>query len=163
MSSFAGAVSAIDGIPKGHRTAPLNFAKTVQAVLKTKPDAALAKKESTELPQLLQDRNLKGNLNKANALIDTINAKTNEALKKAEEGDMKSAAPLLKDSAVALKTLKGFNDQYTKVTTDKKFKGVIDSSKDKSSILKSVKVLTDGFSDAERKVRGIMTTIKKAG
>lgn len=132
-----------------------NFPKKVNAILKTAPADAKAQKDSTELPQLMQDRNLKSSIGKVKALLKTINAKAADAMTAAET-DLKAAA------ALALKDLKELNDKYVKASGDRKVKAMIENSKDKAAIQKTIATIQQSYAAAERKVRGTMTTIKKA-
>lgn len=163
VKDFTDAVAQHDGIPKGKAEYPVNFPKKVAAVLKTAPDEAAAKKDSTELPQMLQDRNLKSNTNKVASYIKDIKSKSKDAIDKVADDDKKAAAVLLKDAAASLKGLKTIHDQYVKIANDKKMKMAIEDSKDKAMIKKTIDAIKKGYTDSERTLRGTMTTIKKAG
>ncbi|OED47803.1 hypothetical protein [Leisingera sp. S232] len=136
-----------------------NFQKKVNAILKEKPDSHDNKKDATELPQLLVDRNLKKYTNQVGALVKAINTHCVTAMEKAGE-DLKAAAPELKAAAAKYKDLKKINDQYQKAK--KKFPGAINDSKDKKKLLATLKKFDDLTTAAERKVRGTTVTIKKA-
>ncbi len=161
IKELADGANVYDKQPPGVRGYPANFPKKVNTILKTPPDQAQSKKDSTELPQLMQDRNLKSNINKVKALIKTVNAKAEEAIEEAAK-DIKGASGPLKEAAAALKDLKVLNDQYTKAATDRRVKDAIENSKDKAAIKKTIDTIQKSFTAAERKVRGTMTTIKKA-
>ncbi|UWQ80868.1 hypothetical protein K3725_07710 [Leisingera sp. S132] len=136
-----------------------NFQKKVNAILKEKPDSHDKKKDATELPQILVDRNLKKFTNQAGALVKAINAHCSAAIDAAGE-DLKAAAPELKAAAAKYKDLKKINDQYQQVK--KKFPGAIEDSKDKKKLLETIKKLDNATDAMERKIRGTTVTIKKA-
>ena len=136
-----------------------NFQKNVAKIMKETPDSHDKKKDATELPQLLVDRNLKKYTNQVGALVKAINAHCVAAIDKAGQ-DLKAAAPDLKAAAAKYKDLKKINDQYQ--TAKKKFPGAIEDSKDKKKLLATLKKFNDLTAAAERKVRGTTVTIKKA-
>ncbi len=136
-----------------------NFQRTVDKILKEKADGHDKKKDATELPQLLVDRNLKKYTNQVGALVKAINTHCVTAIDKAGE-DLKAAAPELKAAAAKYKDLKKINDQYQ--TARKKFPGAIEDSKDKKKLLATLKKFNDLTAAAERKIRGTTVTIKKA-
>jgi len=136
-----------------------NFQKNVAKIMKESPDSHDKKKDMTELPQLLVDRNLKKYTNQVGALVKAINAHCVAAIDKAGQ-DLKAAAPDLKAAAAKFKDLKKINDQYQ--TVKKKFPGAIEDSKDKKKLLATLKKFNDLTAAAERKVRGTTVTIKKA-
>jgi hypothetical protein len=156
------AMEVYDKQPPFWKKYAAEFPKKVNAILKTPPAEALRQKDATELPQMLQDRNLKANTNKAAGLAKMINAKVSDAMKIAETDLKKSVVPL-KEAATALKGFKTLNDQYAKIVGNSKYKAMVDNSKDKASIMKSITAMQKAFDDCERKVRGTMATIKKAG
>jgi superfamily II DNA helicase RecQ len=136
-----------------------NFQKNVAKIMKETPDSHDKKKDATELPQLLVDRNLKKYTNQGGALVKASNAHCVAAIDKAGQ-DLKAAAPDLKAAAAKYKDLKKINDQYQ--TAKKKFPGAIEDSKDKKKLLATLKKFNDLTAAAERKVRGTTVTIKKA-
>ncbi|WP_411352901.1 hypothetical protein PNH50_09335 [Leisingera aquaemixtae] len=136
-----------------------NFQKNVAKILKEKPDSHDKKKDATELPQLLVDRNLKKYTNQVGLLVKAINAHCGAAIDKAGQ-DLKAAVPDLKAAAAKFKDLKKINDQYQ--TVQKKFPRAIEDSKDKKKLLATLKKFNDLTAAAERKLRGTTVTIKKA-
>lgn len=136
-----------------------SFQKNVAKIMKEAPDAHDKKKDATELPQLLVDRNLKKYTTQVGALVKAINTHCVAAIDKAGK-DLKAAVPDLKTAAAKFKDLKKINDQYQAVK--KKFPGAINDSKDKKKLLATLKKFNDLTTAAERKVRGTTTTIKKA-
>lgn len=137
------------------------FAKKVQAILKTPPGEALAQKNKTEMPQLLMDRKLNSNRNKIAKGYKTIKEKTDEALKIAET-DLAAATAPLKLAAAELKSISGIAKSYEAALKNREVKNALEQSKDKAKLLKIIKTMLDAYADAERRVRGVMTTIKKA-
>lgn len=162
VTDLAAAAKAHDNLRPVDKTYVAAFSKHVQRVLKTPPKEAQAALDATILPQLLQDRKLVGNRNKARKYLDIINSKCDEAMKAAQE-DLKAAAKPLKVAAAGLKELKALNTLYTKATSDKRVSDQINNSKDKASILKSIDFINKAFVASERKFRGTSTTIRKAG
>lgn len=136
-----------------------NFQKTVAAILKQAPDAQKDDKESQELPQLFVDRNIKKNFSSAVGTGKKISDLCDSAMTKAET-DLKAATPDLKAAADLLKTLKALNDSYTEAVS--KQKAALDASKDKDKIVKMIAAIAKAYDGADRKLRGTMTTIKKA-
>lgn len=136
------------------------FQKTVAGILKQAPDAQKADKESMELPQLFVDRNIKKNFSTAIGTGKKISDLCDAAMTKAET-DLKAATPDLKAAADLLKTLKALNDSY--VAAVAKQKAALDNSKDKDKIVKTIAAIAKSYDNADRKLRGTMTTIKKAG
>ena len=134
----------------------------VRTLKKTSASDAKSAKDNTELPQMLQDRNLNTNTNKIVGFKKTVDAKCDDALKAAEQ-DLKGAAAPLKDAAVAFKGMKTLVDAYVKIREDKKMSSLINDSKDKAKILKTLAAFDKVYADSERKLRGTSTTIKKAG
>ncbi|MBY6138204.1 hypothetical protein KUV26_02030 [Leisingera daeponensis] len=136
-----------------------NFQKKVNAILKEKPDSHDKKKDATELPQLLVDRNLKKYTNQVGALVKAINSHCIAAIDKAGQ-DLKAAVPELKAAMAKFNDLKKINDQYQ--TAKKKFPGAIEDSKDKKKLLATLKKFNDLTAASERKLRGTKVTIMKA-
>jgi len=137
-----------------------NYKKTIDELLKEAPEEQQRKKDEAELPQLLVDRNIKSNFSKAIAMVKRIDEHCAAALEASEE-DLKAAAPHLKLAVGELSPLKKMNDLYEDVV--KRFDADIQNSKDEAKIRKMIGAITKGFADSDRKIRGIATTIKKAG
>jgi len=162
VKDFEAAAKAHDSLTPAAKNYVAQFPKKVQAVLKTPPKEAQRALDATILPQLMQDRVLVGNRNKARKYLEIINSKCDEAMKAAEE-NLKAAAAPLKVAVAGLKELKAINDKYVKATKDKSVKDQIRNSKDKASIEKSIDFILKAYVAGERKFRGTSTTIKKAG
>jgi len=162
MKDFAEAAKVHDSLTPAAKGYVAQFPKKVQAVLKTPPKEAQAALDATILPQLLQDRLLVGNRNKAKKYLGIINSKCDEAMKAAGD-NLKAAAAPLKVALAGLKELKAINDKYVKATNDNRVKNQIKDSKDKASIEKSIDFILKAYVAGERKFRGTSTTIKKAG
>jgi len=88
----------------------------------------------------------------ASALVDA-------ALKKAES-DVKSAGPALKKASELLKVIKTHNETYAKIKRD--YAADLKNSKDAAKINKMIDVIAKAYVTTERKVRGAVTTIRKA-
>lgn len=161
ITQFADAAKMHSKQNKMRKEYPVRFTKNVQDILKTPPDQARLQKDSTELPQLFVDRVLKGNTNKAALFYKTIKAKTDEALELAET-DLGAASGPVREAAVELKAFSNIAKEYAKAMKDRNVKSALDQSKDKAKVLKTVKAMQDAFADAERRVRGVATTLKKA-
>lgn len=136
-----------------------NFKKAFDRILKEKPDSHAGKKDATELPQLLVDRNRKRSAAQVAQLSKAISARCDSAIDKAAE-DLKSAVTDLKAAAASIKDLKKINDSYQAVK--KKFPDAIEESKDKKAILDLIKKFDSIYVASERKLRGTTVTIKKA-
>ena len=137
-----------------------NYQKTIDTLLKEAPEEQQRKKDESELPQLLVDRNIKSNFSKAVGMVKRIDEHCAAALEASEE-DLKAAAPHLKLAVGELSPLKKLSDSYEEVA--KRFDANIQNSKDEAKIRKMIGAITKGFADSDRKIRGIATTIKKAG
>lgn len=145
---------------KNTRDYVANYVKTIDRIIKTAPEEAQRKKDDTELPQLLVDRNLKLNLSKAVSGKTKVDQLCDKAIDAA--GDkLSAAAPFLKQAQGIVNDIKSLDDQYEAVT--KKYKDAIDNSKDKSKIEKAIATIAKSAEDAARKLRGTVTVIKKAG
>ena len=162
VKDLAAAAKVHDNLTPASKSYVAQFPKKVQAILKTPPKEAQAALDATILPQLLQDRIMTGNRNKAKKYLGIIDSKCDEAMKAAQD-NLKAAAAPLKVAAAGLKELKAISDKYTKAMNDNRVKGQINDSKDKASILKTIDFIQKAFVAAERKFRGTSTTIRKAG
>jgi len=156
------ASKVIESVPKPQLEYVGNFQKTVEKLVKQAPAEAEKKRDDVMLPQMLVDRNrAKAKSGAAKALKD-INALCEEAMKKAESS-LKDAQPALKKAAEILKVLKKTRDQYDKALEHSAKSTVFKNSKDKPKIEADVAAIGAAYDKAERQVRGIATTIKKAG
>jgi hypothetical protein len=136
-----------------------NYMKTINGILAEAPDEQEEMKESTELPQLLVDRNIKKNYSAAMALAETVQKSCDEAIEQAQV-DLKAALPHIKAAQVALVKLKKIADDYEDVVN--KFKDNLEVSKDKSKIEKMIAAIDKALVTSARTFKGVSTTIKKA-
>jgi len=137
----------------------INFSKTVDKIMKEGADSQAKAKDDTELPQMLADRVLKGNLNKVAKLTKNIATLCVSAMGKAET-DLKQAIGDLKSAGPQFKALKKITDTYEKV--QKKYPALIKDSKDRKKILADLTLMAKAYQASERKLRGAATTIKMA-
>lgn len=154
-------VAAYRDKPNKHqRDYVANYMKTINKILSEAPDEQVRKKEATELPQLFVDRNIKLNTGKALALSKKVTDDCDMALSAAEK-DLKAALPFLKTAQVALIELKKIADTYSDAV--KKFKDLLENSKDQGKIEKMIDGINSALETAARAFKGVSTTIKKAG
>lgn len=137
-----------------------NYQKTVAAIMKQAPEVQEKAKEATELPQLFVDRNIKKNFAHAVGSAQKISALCDSAMHKAQ-ADLAAATPDLRAALDLLKELKAQNEEYVKAVA--KFGDAINDSKDKDKTEKMIEGIAKAYETAERKLRGTMATIKKAG
>lgn len=145
---------------KYQQTYLTNYDKMVKQAIKIAPEEAKQRKTDTELPQLIVDRKLKSNLNKAVAMKKKIDEACDAAFMAASD-DLKAAAPHLKIAQAQFKELKELDEDYEAVA--KRYKVDIEVSKDKAKIEKAMQLIAKAHEDAARKLRGTVTTLKKAG
>jgi hypothetical protein len=138
-----------------------NLTKTINKIIAEAPDVQEKAKRDNEAPQKLQDRNLNTALNKTIGHAKTVKTHCDNAVEKAGKGDASGAQAELKAAAAALKDLQGISSDYDKIVKD--YKDHVENSKDKAKILGAVQRMNKNVEDSSRLLRGIATTIKKAG
>lgn len=141
-----------------------NFQKTVATIMSEAPAAQEKAKDATELPQLFVDRNIKKNFGQAIADGKSIGELCSSAIDKAANAGkdaLAAAKPDLTAAAEVLSGLKKLHDDYARATSS--FKDALDNSKDKDKIEKMIAAIQTAYEDSDRRFRGTLTTIKKAG
>jgi hypothetical protein len=156
------AAKVLDSIPKPQREYGANFQKVVDKLVKEAPEAAAAKRDAVVLPQMLVDRNRAKGKNGAVKAYRDIKALCDEALVKSETS-IKDAQSLVREAATILKKLKSTNDDFDKALKHVAKSSTFKTSKDKKKIEDDVATIAKAYEQAERQVRGIATTLKKAG
>ena len=144
-----------------YKTYASNLTKTITKLIQEAPEAQAKAKRDMEAPEKLRDRVLNSWFQKCVAAHKQVVTASGDALGKAEKGDKSGVQAALKTAADARKTVKAIADDYADVV--KNYKEDVDISKDKAKILAAVAKMAQMDQDAERRVRGVLTTIKKAG
>lgn len=157
------ASKAHDDLPEAQQEYVGNFQKTVEKIMKQAPAAQAAQRDSVALPQMLVDRNRKRGRNKSITLAKEIQALCEEAMQKAETGGLKDAQPALKKAAGQLKDLKKVKDEFDKALAHTSKLNSFKKSKDKGKIEDDVATIGKAYQAAERQLRGVSTTLRKAG
>jgi hypothetical protein len=145
---------------KATRDYVANYAKTIKSIIETAPEEAQRQKDATMLPQLLVDRNLKRNLGLATSGKKKVDELCDQAIEAAGD-NLSAAAPFLKEAQTELNKVKEIKEDYEKIATQ--YKDAVEVSKDKSKIEKAIKMIAASHEEGERKLRGTVTVIKKAG
>jgi hypothetical protein len=144
-----------------YRNYAKNFQTTLAKIIKEAPEAQAERKHKEEAPQKLQDRNLKKYLSSCVALHKDVASACDQAMEKAGNGDKAGALKLLKDAAVSRDKLHATADEMSKIL--KEFGEVVTGTKDEKKIREAISKMAKLDEDAERRIRGMATTIKKAG
>ncbi|MCR8723585.1 hypothetical protein [Frigidibacter sp. ROC022] len=154
------AAAAYGKLPPAQLTYLSKFQANVDKIMKQAPEAQKQKRDATLLPQMLVDRNLAKGLSQANGFAKKVKAHCDAAIDKAGT-DIKLAMPELKAAAAEMAKLKKVNDDYDRAfkATAKQLKG----TKDEAKVTKRVQTINKLATDAARTLRGVATTIKKAG
>lgn len=154
------AVSQFYGkMPPAYHPTAADFQKTVNNIIKKAPAEQAKQKADTVLPQQLHDRVINKNHNICVKAAKDASALVDAAMKKAET-DLKAATPALKKASELVKLLKTHNDTYGKIKRD--YADALKNSKDAAKIHKMIDVIAKAYAATERKVRGAVTTIRKA-
>lgn len=144
-----------------HRSYSKTFQATIAKILKEAPDAVQKQAEGNELPHKLTDRVLNTSLQKCMGAARDVKAACDEALKKAAAGDKSGAQAAIKKAGELRKAITPIAAEYKKIATD--YKQDVENSKDKKKVLDAIAKMAACDADSERAVRGLATTMKKAG
>lgn len=137
------------------------MAGAITKILKEDAGSAASTVEGNELPHLLTDRNRKSNLNKCLVGAKTIKGLCDGAITKAGAGKKADALADIKKAMEQHKTIKTIAEQYA--TIQSKYKADIENSKDKAAVYDAIKKMAQSDTDSARLIRGVATTMKKAG
>jgi hypothetical protein len=144
-----------------HRGYTKAFQTTIAKILKEAPDAVQSQAEGNELPHKLTDRVLNTSLQKCLAAAREVRKACDEAMNKAAAGDKAGAQAAIKKAGELRKAITPVAAEYKKIATD--YKQDVDNSKDKKKVLDAIAKMSEADDDSERAVRGLATTMKKAG
>jgi len=144
-----------------HRNYSKTFQATIAKILKEAPDAVQKQTEGNELPHKLTDRVLNTSLQRCLAAARDVKAACDQALDKAAAGDKAAAQAAIKKAGEARKVITPIAVEYKKIVTD--YKQDVENSKDKKKVHDAIAKMAECDASAERAVRGLATTMKKAG
>lgn len=135
---------------------------TIAKVIAEAPDVQRAEVDRKEEPEALKDRVRKRALSQCSAGLKAVQTACDAAIEKAGAGDKGGAAAQIKAASTQLLAVQKVSDQYQQLVA-KYDKGFLDGSKDRDVVLADVKKMAQCAEAAARLVRGVATTIKKAG
>lgn len=138
-----------------------NFQKTVEKILKEDPDAAASQTDGNELPTKLVDRVLNSNLQKCRGAAKDIKALCDAAFDLAGNGDKAGALTNIKQAAERRKEVTPIVADYQKIA--RQYPQDIEISKDKKKIEAAIAEMVELDATTERTIRGLATTLQKAG
>lgn len=137
------------------------FQATVAKIVKEAPDVVAKEVEGKEIPQKLVDRVLNTAFTKCAAGAKDVKTMCDTAMTKATRGDNAGALAELKKAVLRRKDITVIAEDYAKIVKD--FKDVVQGTKDAKKILDTVAKMAQFDTVSERAIRGLSTTIKKAG
>lgn len=152
---------AKDKITPYARSYSKNFQATIAKILKEAPASAQKTVEDNELPHKLTDRVIKHALSRCIMAARDVKVACDEALKKAAAGDKAGAQAAIKKASEARKAITPVAAEYKKIASD--YKQDLEISKDKKKVQEAIAQMAKCDEDSERLIRGLATTMKKAG
>jgi len=144
-----------------HRNYSQNFQKTINKILSEAPDAQAREVDNNEAPQKFTDRVLNKYLSQCLVGMRDVHTACEKAIELAAQGKASDAAAQLKQAAATRKEINEIATEYAKLAKD--HSDAVANSKDKSKIVDAIAKMAKADEAAEREVRGVATTIKKAG
>ena len=144
-----------------HRNYTGNLQKTINKILAEAPDAQAREVEGNEAPQKFTDRVLNKYLQQCLIGLRSVQAACEKAIELAAEGKNADAAGQLKQAAATRKEISEVATEYARLAKD--HADALNNSKDKSKIVDAIAKMAKADESAERAVRGVTTTKRKAG
>jgi hypothetical protein len=158
LKTASGLESTLNKRDQGY---PDGFNDHVARILKTAPDAAEVARDNTMLPQKLVDRNRKKQVSLAIAAVNRVNDACSKALEAAAD-DMAAAKPRLAAAANDVKVVEALRDDFKAAVAHGDKTHAIEGTKDEAAVRKALADLEKAADAASRKLRGTVTTLKKA-
>jgi len=144
-----------------YRSYTANLQKTINKILAEAPEAQAREVEGNEAPQKFTDRVLNKYLQQCVIGLRNVQAACEKAIELAAEGKNADAAGQLKQAAATRKEINEIATEYAKLAKD--HSDAVNNSKDKSKIVDAIAKMAKADEAAERAVRGVTTTLRKAG